>query len=32
LKQFSEDAAFARNRINELRNQYFSKENRFRIV
>ena len=32
LKQFSEDAAFARERLNELRNEYFSKENKFSIV
>ena len=27
LKQFSEDAIFSRNRINELRAEYFSKDN-----
>ena len=32
LKQFSEDAAFARTRINELRTEYFSRENRFTLV
>ena len=32
LKQFSEDAAFARQRINELRNEHFSRENILTIV
>ena len=32
LKKFSEDAVFARSRVNELRNKYFTKENRFTIV
>ena len=32
LKKFSEDAVFARNRINELREEYFSKENKFTLV
>ena len=32
LKQFSEDAIFARNRVNELRAKHFSKENRFTVV
>jgi tetratricopeptide (TPR) repeat protein len=31
-KQFSEDSVFARERINELRAEYFSKENRFTLV
>ena len=31
-KQFSEDAVFARNRVSELRQLYFSKENRFTLV
>ena len=32
LKQFSEDSIFARERINELRAEHFSKENRFTLV
>ena len=32
LKQFSEDAIFARNRINELREQYFSRDNKFTVI
>ena len=32
LKRLSEDAAFARSRVNELRKEYFSKENRFTVV
>ena len=32
LKQFSEDSVFAKNRVNELRNEYFSKENNLRLV
>lgn len=32
LKQFSEDAIFARNRINELRAEYFSKDNSLTLI
>ena len=32
LKQFSEDAIFARNRVDELRRKYFSRENNFTVV
>ena len=32
LKQFSEDADFARERVEELRSQYFSKENTLTLV
>ena len=32
LKQFSEDAVFARERVEELRNQYFSRENTLTLV
>ena len=32
LKQFSEDAVFARNRVEELREQYFSKDNKFTVI
>jgi len=32
LKQFSEDSVFARERLNELRAEHFSKENRFTLV
>ena len=32
LKQFSEDSIFARERLNELRAEHFSKENRFTLV
>lgn len=32
LKKFSEDSVFARNRINELREEHFSKENKFTLV
>ena len=32
LKQFSEDAIFARNRINELRAEYFSKDNSLTVI
>ena len=32
LKQFSEDAVFARERVEELRNQHFSKNNKLTLV
>ena len=32
LKQFSEDAIFARNRINELREKHFSRDNKFTVI
>ena len=32
LKQFSEDAVFARERVEELRSQYFSRENTLTLV
>ena len=32
MKKLSEDAIFARERLNELRAEHFSKENRFKIV
>ena len=32
MKRFSDDAVFARNRLNELRIEHFSKENKFTLV
>ena len=32
LKQFSEDAVFARSRIEELRSKHFSKDNNLTLV
>lgn len=32
LKQFSEDSVFARERLNELRNEHFSRENKLTLV